>query len=75
MRECSRCRRPAPPSDSAEFAAWHLGPSDAELICPGCLTRGESTAGDDDLTIALMEIDVKGQDGPHADGEDDDGKS
>ena len=64
MRECSRCRRPAPDVATAALGAWDAdGPDGSELICPGCMTRHESGAMDDDLTIALMEMDMDGRDG------------
>jgi hypothetical protein len=65
MRECSRCRRPAPDSGAPSFATWRLDePPASGLVCPGCLTRIESRNAEDDLTIALMELDVGDDDGP-----------
>jgi hypothetical protein len=68
MRECCRCRRSAPDRETAEFAAWLTGDRlGSNLVCPGCLTRSEADGGDDDLTIALMEIDMIRDDGPPSD--------
>jgi hypothetical protein len=41
---CSRCGRPVPPIDSDEYTDWEVEADGVTMICPGCLTRDESTA-------------------------------